>query len=76
MIVCDNKKGLLAAMSSAIASSEANITNAHVRTAQDGTAVNTFEIEVSDLKHLQNIMDSLRTIKGVIKVERLKQSST
>lgn len=76
MTVCDNKKGLLAAMSSSIASSEANITNAQVSTTENKTAVNIFEIEVSNLKHLQNTMNSLRKVKGVIKVERLKTGSS
>ena len=71
-VICDNKKGLLAAMSSSIASSEANITNAEVRTTDDEKAVNIFEVEVSDLNHLQNIINSLKKVKGVIHVERLR----
>jgi GTP pyrophosphokinase len=72
-VVCNNKKGLLAAMSSSIASTEANITNAQVYTSKDEKAVSIFEVEVNDLKHLQNIMKSLGRIKGVIQVERLKR---
>jgi len=72
MVYCDNKKGLLAAISSSIASSEANITNAQISTAKDRTAVCVFEMEVSNLKHLQEIMNSLKSVKGVIRAERLK----
>ncbi|MFH1626308.1 MAG: TGS domain-containing protein, partial [Pseudomonadota bacterium] len=72
-VVCDNKKGLLAAMSSSIAFSEGNITNAHVHTTADEKAVSIFEVEVSDLKHLQNIMNALKSVKGVIQVERLRR---
>ena len=75
-VVCNNKKGLLAAMSSSIASSEANITNAQVHTSKDEKAVSIFEVEVNDLKHLQDIMKSLERIKGVIQVEKLKSGSS
>ena len=71
-VVCVDKKGLLAAMSSSIALSEANIINAQVHTTQEKKAVSIFEVEVSDLKHLQNIINSMQNIKGVINVERLR----
>ncbi|MBI4620186.1 MAG: bifunctional (p)ppGpp synthetase/guanosine-3',5'-bis(diphosphate) 3'-pyrophosphohydrolase [Desulfobacterales bacterium] len=71
-VVCVDKKGLLAAMSSSIALSEANIINAQIHTTQEKKAVSIFEVEVSDLKHLQNIINSMQNIKGVINVERLR----
>jgi len=71
-VVCVDKKGLLAAMSSSIALSEANIINAQVHTTQEKKAVSIFEVEVSDLKHLQNIINSMQNVKGVINVERLR----
>lgn len=71
-VVCVDKKGLLAAMSSSIALSEANIINAQVHTTQEKKAVSIFEVEVNDLKHLQNIINSMQNIKGVINVERLR----
>ncbi|MDY6855115.1 MAG: bifunctional (p)ppGpp synthetase/guanosine-3',5'-bis(diphosphate) 3'-pyrophosphohydrolase [Thermodesulfobacteriota bacterium] len=75
-VVCNNKKGLLAAMSSSIASSEANITNAQVYTSKEEKAVSIFEIEVNDLKHLHQIIKSLERVKGVIHVERLKTGNS
>lgn len=69
-VVCVDRVGLLADLSSKITSLAANIARAQIRTVQD-RAVNTFEVEVDSLAHLQQIMRSLEKVEGVIKVERL-----
>lgn len=74
-VVCKNEKGLLAEMTKAINTADANISSADIRTSQDDKAVCTFEVEVSDLNHLKNIIASIKKIKKVIKVERLKTLS-
>src|SRR3990170_1723695 len=74
-VVCRNEKGLLAEMTHAINTADANISSADIRTSQDDKAVCTFEVEVSDLNHLKNIIASIKKIKKVIKVERLKTLS-
>jgi GTP pyrophosphokinase len=66
-----DKKGLLAEISSSISLAEANISNASARTLEDQKAVSIFELEVSDLKHLRNVIRSIEKVKGVIKVSRL-----
>jgi len=66
-----DKKGLLADISAAISSAEANISNASARTLEDNKAVSTFDLEVSDFKHLQSVMRSIEHVKGVLKVNRL-----
>jgi len=66
-----DKKGLLAAISSSISLAEANISIAYARTLEDQKAVSTFEVEVNDLEHLQNVIRSIEKVKGVIKVSRL-----
>ena len=66
-----DKKGLLAAISSSISSAEANISNANARTIEDQKAVSTFELEVTDFKHLKSVIRSIEKVKGVIKVSRL-----
>jgi len=71
-VVCIDKKGLLAEISSSLASSEANILRAHVTTTEDKKAICNFELEVNDLKHLQNAFRSLTKLKNVLKVERLR----
>lgn len=71
-VVCNDKKGLLADISSALASSEVNIIRADVTTTEDKRAICNFELEVNDLKHLQNAFRALTKLKNVLKVERLR----
>lgn len=71
-VVCVDKKGLLADMSSTITSAEANITSAQIRTTEDRKAVSVFEVEVGSVEQLQRVIASLSRLKGVLKVERLR----
>jgi len=71
-VICNDKKGLLAEISSALASSEVNIIRADVSTTEDKKALCNFELEVNDLKHLQNAFRALTKLKNVLKVERLR----
>jgi guanosine-3',5'-bis(diphosphate) 3'-pyrophosphohydrolase len=71
-VYSDDKKGLLAEISSSLAQSEANITNARVETTEYKKAIGTFELEIRDLTHLKQVIRELQKIKGVDKVERLK----
>jgi guanosine-3',5'-bis(diphosphate) 3'-pyrophosphohydrolase len=71
-VVCNDKKGLLAEISSTLASSEVNIIRADVATTEDKKAICNFELEVNDLKHLQNAFRALTKLKNVLKVERLR----
>jgi guanosine-3',5'-bis(diphosphate) 3'-pyrophosphohydrolase len=71
-VICNDKKGLLAEISTALASSEVNIIRAGVITTEDKKAICNFELEVNDLKHLQNAFRALTKLKNVLKVERLR----
>ncbi|MGD0624178.1 MAG: bifunctional (p)ppGpp synthetase/guanosine-3',5'-bis(diphosphate) 3'-pyrophosphohydrolase [Thermodesulfobacteriota bacterium] len=71
-VFCNDKKGLLAEISSALASSEVNIIRAGVITTEDKKAICNFELQVNDLKHLQNAFRALTKLKNVLKVERLR----
>ncbi len=71
-IYSDDKKGLLAEISSSISSNEANITNARVDTTEDKRAVSTFEVEIRDLNHLRKVIKNLERIKGIYRVERMR----
>ncbi|OGP91186.1 MAG: GTP pyrophosphokinase [Deltaproteobacteria bacterium RBG_16_48_10] len=68
----EDKKGLLAEISSSMSSNEANITNARVDTTDERKAVGTFEVEIRDLKHLKKVIKDLEKIKGVHRVERIR----
>jgi GTP pyrophosphokinase len=71
-IYSEDKKGLLAEISSSISSSQANITNARVETTDDKKAISTFELEIRDLNHLKKVIKGLEKIKGIHRVERMR----
>jgi len=71
-VVCKNEKGMLADMTNAIKTADANIASAEIRTSLENRAICTFEVEVNDLDHLNTIIKSLQKIKKVIKVERAR----
>ncbi|MFQ5900600.1 MAG: RelA/SpoT family protein [Thermodesulfobacteriota bacterium] len=71
-VICADKKGLLANMSSTITSAEANISGAQIITTRGKKAVCVFEVQVKDLDHLQEVLKALDCVKGVSKVTRLK----
>ena len=57
---------------SAITNSEANIISANVLSTPDHKGVNTFEVDVQDLDHLNRVINALMKVKGVEKVERMR----
>ncbi|MBI3077769.1 MAG: bifunctional (p)ppGpp synthetase/guanosine-3',5'-bis(diphosphate) 3'-pyrophosphohydrolase [Deltaproteobacteria bacterium] len=72
MVLCVDKKGILADMSASITAAQANISHAQVRTTHDQKAVCLFQVMVQDLDQLKAVMKSVERVKGVIKVERLR----
>ncbi|HSR13788.1 MAG TPA: bifunctional (p)ppGpp synthetase/guanosine-3',5'-bis(diphosphate) 3'-pyrophosphohydrolase [Thermodesulfobacteriota bacterium] len=71
-VTARDKKGLLADITSALATSEINIVRANVVTTEDKKAIGSFEVEVRDLKHLNAAFRSLGKLKNVLKVERVR----
>jgi guanosine-3',5'-bis(diphosphate) 3'-pyrophosphohydrolase len=71
-VYSEDKKGMLAEISSSISSNEANITNARVDTTDEKKAIGTFEVEIRDLNHLRRVIKGLEKIKGVNRVERIR----
>jgi len=69
-----DRPGILAAISTAITASKINIAQADVRVTEDRKGLNTFTLEVSDLKQLQSAMGAIRQIDGVMGVERIRGS--
>ena len=66
----EDRKGLLAAVSAKVADINTNIKNMEARTDDDRRAHIDMTVEISDLKHLEKVMKSLRGVDGVIEVER------
>jgi GTP pyrophosphokinase len=75
-VTCNDKKGLLADISTALASSDINILGAHTVTTEDRRAICDFELEVRDLKHLQAAFRTLTKLKDVLKVERMRGATS
>ncbi|NJD37955.1 MAG: bifunctional (p)ppGpp synthetase/guanosine-3',5'-bis(diphosphate) 3'-pyrophosphohydrolase [Geobacter sp.] len=71
-VFCMDEKGILANMTMAITNAEANIVSAQIKSTIDKRGENIFELNVTDLSHLNKVMNALLKVKGVIKVERIK----
>ena len=66
----EDRKGILADVSAKIADINTNITNMEARTDEDQRGRIDMTVEISDLKHLEKVMKSLRGVDGVIEVSR------
>jgi GTP diphosphokinase / guanosine-3',5'-bis(diphosphate) 3'-diphosphatase len=66
----EDRKGLLAAVSAKIADINTNIKNMEARTDVGANARIDMTVEISDLKHLEKVIKSLRGVEGVLGVER------
>ena len=67
-----DRPGLLAEITAAISSRHGNITKAEITVTDDRKGINHFVIEVEDLQQLQGIMQSIRDVKDVMNVERVR----
>src|SRR5689334_22522281 len=68
-IQVEDRKGILADVSSKIAGINTNIRNVEARTDDQMGRID-MTVEISDLKHLQKVIKSLRSVVGVVDVER------
>ena len=66
----EDRKGVLAAVSAKIAGINTNIKTMEAHTGDDQRARIDMTVEISDLKHLEKVMKSLRAVDGVLDVER------
>ena len=71
-VYCMDEKGILANMTLAITNAEANIVSAQIKSTVDKRGENIFELNVTDLSHLNRVMNAILRVKGVVKVERIK----
>jgi GTP pyrophosphokinase len=67
-----DRPGLLAEISTAISSTNANIAQAEIKVTEEKRGLNTFVLEVFDLKQLQDAIQAIRRVKGVMRVERIR----
>ncbi len=69
-VVVEDRPGVLAGITSAIANIKTNIRDARARTTPDGRGEIRITVEIFDLKHLERIIRAIRSVDGVIDVER------
>jgi GTP pyrophosphokinase len=67
-----DRPGILAEITAAISSRQGNITKAEITVTDDRKGLNHFVIEVEDLQQLQGIMQSIREVKDIVNVERIR----
>ena len=65
-----DRRGILADVSSRISDINTNIRNMEAHTDDDRRARIDVTVEISDVKHLERVMKSLRGVDGVVDVER------
>ena len=66
----EDRKGVLAEISSKVSDINTNITNMEARTGEDQHARIDMTVEISDLKHLERVIRSIKGVQGVLEVER------
>jgi GTP diphosphokinase / guanosine-3',5'-bis(diphosphate) 3'-diphosphatase len=69
-IQVEDRKGILADISAKIAGIDTNIKNVEATSNGDNRGNIRMTVEISDMKHLEKVIKSLRAVKGVVDVER------
>lgn len=67
----EDRRGILADITSIIADSNTDIRNIESKTFEDNKAAIDVTLSINDLKHLERITRSLRSVKGVLDIARL-----
>ena len=71
-VFCDDRFGMLKQITSVISDTKTNIRNVEARTSNGQGNIDVI-MEISDLKHLENIIEGVRKIPGVHDVQRLQK---
>jgi len=70
LVNVEDRKGLLAEISSKIAGVNTNITNIEAKTRDGHLDHINMTLEIRDFKHLEKVLKSLRKVSGVLEVQR------
>lgn len=71
-VIAEDKTGVLANVSSAIAECKANISRAEIITREDRKAELDFVVEIADTAHLNRVLKTIERIGGVITARRVR----
>ncbi|MCX7982432.1 MAG: bifunctional (p)ppGpp synthetase/guanosine-3',5'-bis(diphosphate) 3'-pyrophosphohydrolase [Syntrophales bacterium] len=74
-VICQDRKGILAEVSTAISSLDVNIAHAEVNTTADLKAICVFQVDIQDLNQLNQIIAAIKGLRSVLFVERLYKRS-
>jgi GTP pyrophosphokinase len=69
-LVSDDRPGILANVSICFQDLSINISEANCRVLGDGTAIHTFRFGIESLEKLETIVQRLKSLKGISRVER------
>jgi len=73
MVICSDKKGLLAELSAVISGMDINISHAEIDTKPDDMqAICNFKIDVNDLNQFNQVLNAIKKLKSVRSVERVR----
>jgi len=70
VVMCSDRTGVLSDISSSITATEVNIAKAEMHADDVESAIGTFDVIVSNLSQLENVIKSIKKVKGVKSVER------
>jgi GTP pyrophosphokinase len=69
----EDRRGILAAVSSRISDINTNIRDVEATVDEDQRGSIRMTVEISDMKHLDKVMRSLKGVEGVLAVERTRR---
>jgi GTP pyrophosphokinase len=75
-VTVEDRQGMLAALTNAIANIKTNIRDARTDASPDGSSrIIELTVDISDIRHLERVVSSLKGVEGVLDVERLNQQN-
>jgi guanosine-3',5'-bis(diphosphate) 3'-pyrophosphohydrolase len=75
MVICSDKKGLLAELSAVISGMDINISHAEIDTKPDDMqAICNFKLDVNDLNQFNQVLNAIKKLKSVRSVERVRRT--
>ncbi|MBL8149743.1 MAG: bifunctional (p)ppGpp synthetase/guanosine-3',5'-bis(diphosphate) 3'-pyrophosphohydrolase, partial [Blastocatellia bacterium] len=69
-VLTENRQGLLADLTAAISNIKTDIRDARAAVSPDGKGTIDITAEVYDVKHLERVMKAVKSVEGVLEVER------
>ncbi len=73
LVTCTDKPGILSSIIKTFSTSEVNISKAEIHSTDVEDAIGTFDVVVLDLSQLEDVINSIKKVKGVKSVERMQE---